>query len=124
MSNDWRILSVEDDPDGQELVFTILTHMNIPIDVAYNAEQAESLLFDQGIRYNVIIVDLALPGKDGWNLLSDIRANPYTRDIPCVAVTAFHTSKLRQDALRAGFKAYFAKPLEAMAFARQVQALM
>jgi DNA-binding response OmpR family regulator len=46
----WRILSVEDDPDGQELVSTILTHMNIPMDVAYNAEQAEVCCLSRGER--------------------------------------------------------------------------
>jgi len=120
----WRILSVEDDPDGQELVSTILTHMNIPMDVAYNAEQAEELLFQQGHLYNAIVVDLALPGKDGWALLRQIRADARTRHIPCIAVTAYHTSKLREDALRGGFNAYFSKPLDAMSFGRQIQSMM
>lgn len=120
----WRILSVEDDPDGQELVSTILTHMNIPMDVAYNAEQAEELLYQQGRMYNAIVIDLALPGKDGWALLRQIRGDARTRHIPCIAVTAFHTSKLREDALRGGFNAYFSKPLDAMSFGRQVQSLI
>lgn len=120
----WRILSVEDDPDGQELVSTILTHMNIPMDVAYNAEQAEELLFVHGQGYSAIVIDLALPGKDGWALLRQIRSDARTRNIPCIAVTAYHTSKLREDALRGGFNAYFAKPLDTMSFGRQIQSLI
>ncbi len=121
MAPNMRILCVEDDPDGQELVSTILAHMNIPVDVAGTAEHAEELLFDQGITYNAVVIDLALPGKDGWGLLSEIRANPRTAKLPCIAVTAYHTSSLREEALMAGFTAYQPKPLDSMAFVRQVE---
>lgn len=119
-----RILSVEDDPDGQEVVSTILTHMNIPMDVAYNAEQAEELLSSQSSQYKAVLIDLALPGKDGWELLADIRSSAQTQHLPCIAVTAHHNSRLRQDALTAGFDAYFSKPLDAMAFVREIEAIM
>jgi CheY-like chemotaxis protein len=124
MNNEWRILSVEDDPDGQVLVSTILTHMNIPMDVAYDAEAAGEMLFTEGNQYNAVIIDLALPGKDGWELLAEIRSNPATAHVPCIAVTAFHNSKLREEALQRGFNAYFAKPLDAMAFARQIEQII
>jgi two-component system CheB/CheR fusion protein len=121
MAQEMRILCVEDDPDGQELVSTILAHMNIPVDVAGSAEHAEELLFDQRNHYNAVVIDLALPGKDGWSLLSEIRANPATSRIPCIAVTAYHTSSLREEALMAGFTAYQPKPLDSLAFVRQVE---
>jgi two-component system cell cycle response regulator DivK len=124
MDNELRILSVEDDPDGQVLVSTILTHMNIPMDVAYDAETAGEMLFSQGQHYTAVVIDLALPGKDGWELLAEIRSYPPTAHVPCIAVTAFHNSKLREEALQAGFTAYFAKPLDAMAFARQIEQIM
>lgn len=120
---DWHVLVVEDDPDGQEVVSTILEHLNIRTTVAGNAEDAERLLFG-GVSFNAIVVDLALPGKDGWELLRDILANPQTANIPCVAVTAFHTSKLREEAIHAGFSAYFAKPIDSTAFARRLESLM
>lgn len=118
-----RVLIVEDDPDGQELVATLLENMNIPVDVAGNAEDAEHLLYNEGVRYSVILIDLSLPGKDGWELLSIIQSNPDTEQIPCVAMTAFHTSKLREDALMAGFTAYFAKPIDGTSFMRQLESL-
>ncbi|MCU0476092.1 MAG: response regulator [Anaerolineae bacterium] len=120
---DWHVLVVEDDPDGQEVVSTILEHLNIRTTVAANAEDAERFLFG-GTPFNAVIVDLALPGKDGWELLRDILANPQTANIPCVAVTAFHTSKLREEAIQAGFSAYFAKPIDSTAFARRLESLM
>lgn len=120
----WSVLVVEDDPDGQAVVAHVLEYMRINIDVVSDAEQASHLLFEEGRRYSAIIIDLALPGKDGWQLLAEIQQNPATASIPCIAVTAYHTAKLREEAITNGFVAYFAKPLEATAFARQLEALL
>ncbi len=122
--NDWRILVVEDDPDGQVVVATMLERLNIPIDVANNAAEAEELLFHSGHGYSAIILDLALPDKDGWEILEQIQANPQTANIPCVAVTAYHNSKLRKEALTAGFTAYFPKPIDGTIFARELEAIL
>lgn len=119
----WHILVVEDDPDGQEVVATILGHLNLSFDVANNVAEAEELLFRSGTTYHVAILDLALPDKNGWDLLAEILEDPKTASLPCIAVTAYHTSKLREDAIRAGFTAYFAKPIDATAFARRLEEL-
>jgi CheY-like chemotaxis protein len=124
MSQHDRILVVEDDPDGQAVVAHILQSMKIPVDVAKDAEEAEQYLFVRDTPYRAVIIDLALPGKDGWELLSEILDDPNVADIPCIAVTAFHTSKMREEALRAGFTAYFSKPLDATSFARQLTAIL
>lgn len=122
--SDWRILVVEDDPDGQAVVAHILNYMEIPTDVVSDAEQAEAYLFEQGYHYSAVIIDLALPGKDGWELLAEIQQTPQTVGLPCIAVTAYHTSKLREEALVAGFTAYFAKPIDATTFARELESLL
>src|SRR5947207_11932942 len=101
----WRILVVEDDPDGQQVMATILQHLNIPVDVASDSSEAEQWLFNSGNSYDAAILDLALPDKDGWELLSEILADSRTAALPCIAVTAYHTSKLREEALVAGFRA-------------------
>src|SRR5690349_19416999 len=101
------ILIVEDDPDGQAVVAHIASYLKIPHQVVGDAEKAIVKLFGSGETsaetYGAVIIDLALPGKDGWELLADIRGNPATSDVVCIAVTAFHTSKMREDALLAGF---------------------
>src|SRR5687768_9118192 len=102
-----RILVVEDDLDGQEMVKTILQHLEFEVDTADDGEQAPQILFDSGAVYDAVVIDLALPGKDGWELLRDILDHPETSSVPCIAVTAFHSSKLREAALQAGFTAYF-----------------
>ena len=117
------ILVVEDDPDSQALVSHVLNHLNIPHAVVGDAEAAsERLLSDKLFR--AVIIDLALPGKDGWELLDEIRKSPAIDNLICIAVTAFHTSKTREEALRAGFNAYFPKPLDATHFARELEHLL
>lgn len=119
-----KVLVVEDDPDGQEMVTTILQHMNFDVETADDGEEAHAMLFDSGNTYQAIIIDLALPGKNGWELLEDILANPKTENLPCVAVTAFHNSKLREQALQAGFTAYFPKPIDSTNFGRELENLL
>jgi CheY-like chemotaxis protein len=119
-----HILVVEDDPDGQEMITTMLQHLQYNVDTVDDAEEAGHVLFETNNGYDVIIIDLALPGKDGWELLAEIIDNPDTADIPCVAVTAHHTSKLREDTIRAGFVAYFPKPIDATALGRQLDSLI
>lgn len=123
-TNSLRLLIVEDDPDGQTVTATLLEHLNYPIDVAANAQEAEYHLFGTDNTYAAIIIDLALPDKNGWELLAEIKANPRTTEIPCIAVTAYHTFTMREETISAGFKAYFPKPIDATAFARQLEALL
>jgi len=122
--NNRRILVVEDDPDGQAVIAHILSYMNVPVDVVGDAEQADHALFMQQIPYTSVIIDLALPGKDGFALMRDIKANNATAHLPCIAVTAYHTTKLREESIKAGFDAYFPKPLEATSFVRQLEGVL
>lgn len=118
------ILIVEDDPDGQALVSHVVGYLNLPHVVVPDAEKAIKRLFESGENYQAVIIDLALPGKDGWELLAEIRDHAATAQLTCVAVTAYHTSKTREEALRAGFDAYFPKPLDATHFARELESLL
>jgi two-component system, chemotaxis family, CheB/CheR fusion protein len=124
VKSEWRILVVEDDLDGQALMTTLLGHLDIPVDVANDVAEAEQFLFESGTDYQAVIIDLALPDKDGWQLLAEIQANPRTEALSCLAVTAFHTSKLREDAILAGFKAYFPKPIDSTSFLRELETIV
>lgn len=121
VTNNWHILVIEDDADGQEVMATLLGHLNISIDIAADAAEAENYLFKSGKAYNAAIIDLALPDKDGWQILSQVLADPGTAQLPCIAVTAYHTSKLREDAILAGFRAYFPKPIDGTSFLRELE---
>ncbi len=117
------ILLVEDDPDGQEFVAASLMHL-FDVITADNGAQASAILQNAQSSIVAVIIDLAMPEKDGWQLLDEILTNAATRDIPCVAITAFHTSKLRQQALETGFASYFPKPIDAAALAETLEQLV
>jgi chemosensory pili system protein ChpA (sensor histidine kinase/response regulator) len=116
------VLVVEDEIDGREVVTELLRHFDIVADPVATAEEAVQQLAEAD--YRGVIIDLHLPGMDGWQLLEHIRGNPATADLPCIAVTAYHTSAVRHDALAAGFNAYFAKPFDDMGFVREVSEII
>jgi CheY-like chemotaxis protein len=117
--SEWHVLVVEDDPDGQEVVTRILRHHRITTDVAATAEEALKKLAVS--KYDLAVIDLALPTMNGWALLETIKASSRFSNLPCVAVTAFHSAEVAVEAIQAGFVAYFPKPLEATSFVRELQ---
>jgi CheY-like chemotaxis protein len=112
-----RILLVEDDPDGQAVIARIAHYIHLEIEVAGDAMRAEHILFDSDTPFDAALIDLGLPGKTGWELLSTIQAHPTRGTLPCFAITAFHTAAIRDEALRVGFAAYFPKPIDPASFA-------
>jgi CheY-like chemotaxis protein len=106
------------------MITTMLQHLQFAVDSVDDAEAATGVLSSSENVYDAIIIDLALPGKDGWELLAEIMNNPRTNRVPCIAVTAHHTSKLREETIRAGFVAYFPKPIDATALGRELAALI
>jgi CheY-like chemotaxis protein len=118
----YPILVVEDDPDGQEVVARMLKQVKVECEIAGSAEDAWEML--QSRSYIGAILDLALPGKDGFQLLNEIRNDPNLNQMPCIAVTAYHTPELKHDALNNGFDGYFAKPLNRTLFLGAVEGIM
>ena len=115
-------LIVEDEVDSAEVVERILTYHNISFVTTHNAEDA--LLTLQTEAPTVLIIDLALPGMDGWGLLKEVKNSPETSHIPAVAITAYHSTDVAQEAIDAGFNAYFPKPVEATSFVRELERIV
>lgn len=118
----WKILVVEDDPDGQELIGRLLKRHGVACDLVYDAEDALDCLSRE--NYCGVVIDLVLPEMDGWTLLRKIKANTRLADLPCIAITAYHNAHIAADAASAGFISYFAKPLEISPFMVELQQLI
>lgn len=119
---DWRFLVIEDEYDGQQVVSKILNYMGIHAEVAGTAEEALDMMAGQA--YTAAIIDLALPGMDGLELLSRIRSDPATADMSCVMITAYHSSQVKKQAVEAGIDAYLPKPIDDTIFIREVERLL
>lgn len=113
-TNQWQVLVVEDEDDSLQMVSKILQHHQIHVHIARNGHQCIDML--QKVDPTLVIMDLAMPEMDGWETLMQIRSNPDTAHIPVVAITAFHSANVAQDAMAAGFDAYFPKPPDALSF--------
>ncbi len=119
MEHDWNLLVIEDEPDSAEVVARILKFHKIRYSLAGSAEEALAKL--TAVRPSALIVDLALPGMNGWDLLDEVRRRTDTSNIPAIAVTAFYSASLAADAVKAGFTACFPKPVEATSFVKELE---
>ena len=117
-----QVLVIEDENDSMEVVQGLLEHHGIESVGASSGEEALEIL--RGLTPALIIVDLALPGLNGWDLLERFKSTPALRNVPRVAITAYHTAELAEQAIEAGFSAYFAKPLDATSFVRELEVIV
>lgn len=115
----WSVLLVEDEYDSVQMVSKILSYHGIQVQVARTGAEGLSML--NHYHPTLIVTDLAMPGMDGWEVLSAIRANPATTHIPVVAITAYHSLAVAEEATSFGFDGYFPKPVNPRTF---VQALV
>jgi signal transduction histidine kinase/CheY-like chemotaxis protein len=111
-----RVLAVDDEADALGLLGTVLEAagaevMTISAPAAV-LEQLEGM--KQEVMPHVLVVDLGMPGMDGYELIARLRAspNPEIRDIPAAALTAFARPEDRTRALRSGFEMHLAKPVD------------
>lgn len=122
IAKDWSVLVVEDEFDSIQMVSKILQHYGAQVHVAHNGHECVQML--ETITPTIIIMDLALPEMDGWETLAKIRANEATAHIPVAAITAYHSVNVEEDAHRAGFNAYFPKPLNTTSIINHLSAMI
>jgi PAS domain S-box-containing protein len=106
-----RILVVDDHDDARELIARVLGECRA--EVVLCASAAEALEVLERRRPAVIVSDIAMPEMDGYEFLRRVRGrDDDAARIPAIALTAFARSEDRTRALRAGFLAHLAKPVE------------
>ncbi len=118
----WNVMVVEDEHDSMELVQGILGYYGIHSTGVETAEEGLKTL--ESVNPNLVIVDLNLPGLDGWSFLKRAKRSPQFADVPFVAVTAYYSAEMAEQAIAAGFAAYFIKPIEATSFVRELESVM
>ncbi|HEU4508513.1 MAG TPA: response regulator [Pyrinomonadaceae bacterium] len=103
------ILIAEDYDDNRELLRLLLANANYEVREARNGRECLDLAWEN--PPDLIMVDLSMPGLDGWEVFKALKENALTSHIPCVAVTA-HTDRDRTRALQSGFSAFVGKPFK------------
>jgi len=103
-----RVLVVDDEPDGLDMVTQVLTECGATVTPAGSADAALSLL--RTGESDILISDIGMPLVDGYELLRRARASGHA--LPAIALTAFARREDHMRALQAGFAMHLAKPAE------------
>ena len=103
-----RILIVEDQEDNRRIVRDLLAATGYELIEAADGEAGLALA--QKERPDLILMDIQLPGVDGYEVTRRIKADPKLKHIPIIAVTSYALSGDDQKAFEAGCDAYVAKP--------------
>jgi CheY-like chemotaxis protein len=117
-----RILYVEDNEDNIYVVKNRFARVGYTVLVATDGEQGVAMAAAE--KPDLILMDLRLPGIDGWEATKRIKAQPDTRHIPVIALTAHAMMGDREKALEAGCDDFDTKPVEMPRLLEKVRALL
>lgn len=113
------ILIVEDSELNRRLLEAVLEPHGYRLLIAEDGETGMALA--QAERPDLILMDMLLPGIDGYEATRQIRAKPETRHTVIVALTASAAPEVKDQALAAGCDGYIAKPIDTRAFPQQIR---
>jgi CheY-like chemotaxis protein len=117
-----RILIVEDNPVNMKLARVILQSAGYETESAEDAETAGAAI--RGRAPDLIMMDIGLPGKDGYTLTKELKEDPATRAIPILVVTSYAMRSDRTKAFEAGCNGYLTKPVDRAQLLEQVRGLL
>lgn len=108
------VLVVDDNAANTRLLEALLESAGYEVMTAADADGARRAIDDR--RPGLVLMDLQLPGTDGFTLTAELKARPELRDVPIIAVTAFAMRGDDERARLAGCDAYITKPIDTRAF--------
>ncbi len=117
-----RILVVEDEPAIAELISINLRHAGFEVTIAGDAEQAQVAV--DGILPSLVVLDWMLPGQSGHALARAWRAQPRTRELPIIMLTARAEEADKVAGLDAGADDYLTKPFSANELLARIRAVL
>ena len=107
------VLYIEDNPANLHLMENIIgTIEGLSLISAHNAELGLSMAAE--FQPNLILMDINLPGMDGFEALNELRKRENSRDIPIIAISGTAMKSDIEKGIHAGFKAYLTKPLNVL----------
>ena len=113
-----KILLVEDNPVNRRLAIFLLRSQGYQVREATNAPEAFEILKTE--QFDLIVMDIQLPGMDGLVATTKLRTEPATANIPVIAVTSYAMAGDRDKALAAGCSGYVTKPIDKTIFLAEI----
>ena len=112
------VLIIEDDPDIQNFISRVLELEGYPVLRAADANTGLDAIRENSV--DLVLLDLRLPGPDGWSVLREMKDTPALSKIPIVVITAIAESAQRRRTLRMGATQYLIKPLSAHSLSKTI----
>ena len=116
------ILIIEDNEKNRRLARDVLQVKGYKTIESETAEEGLKLAVDKSPA--LILMDIQLPGMDGITAMKQLKADPNTKSIPIIAITASAMTNNRQAMLAEGFDGYQTKPISLKDFLREVQRVL
>ena len=117
-----KILLVEDNEMNRDMLSRRLKRRGYEVLIAVNGEEGVEMANSQ--TPDLVLMDMSLPVMDGWAATRNIKADPATKSIPIIALTAHAMSGDRQKALEAGCDDYDTKPIELPRLLTKIQTFL
>lgn len=117
-----KILIADDQAEARELLRTVLTHCGYDVVEAVDGEDA--LLKAAAALPDLIMLDIHMPGQDGFAVCDALRGMPAFASVPIVAMTAGLMNGEREKALESGFSEFLPKPIRIGVLRERIAALL
>jgi two-component system, cell cycle response regulator DivK len=117
-----RILIADDKATSRELLRTVLERQGYAVMEAADGEEALQKAMAE--PPDLILLDLQMPRRNGYEVLDELRKDPRHAEVPIIAITASAMQGDREKALAAGFTGYMAKPVALVHLREEVQRLL
>ena len=117
-----KILLVEDNEMNRDMLSRRLLKAGFEMVIAVDGERAIDLARSEAP--DLILMDISLPGLDGWEATRRLKARPETRSIPIIALTAHAMAGDREKSLAAGCNDYDTKPIDFRRLVEKIQGLL
>jgi len=109
-----KVLVVEDTPLNMELIIEILQGQDFIVDSAEDGEKALKMI--EKLVYDLVLMDIELPGIDGIEVTRIIKSKPAYKNVPVIALTAYAMKGDRERLINKGFDEYISKPIDVPQF--------
>lgn len=116
-----KILAVDDNPDNIQLIMDIVEDLGHQVAKAYDGPEALSLIAN-GLRPDLILLDVNMPGMTGFEVLSHLKAEKQTAQIPVILLTALSGIDHRVEGLSLGAEDYLIKPFSPLELIARIEA--
>ena len=114
----WKVLIVDDNADNLGIASQLLTFFGAEVQGAQSGEEGLQAL--ETMQPTFILLDLSMPGMDGWEVLKTIRADPKTAATTVIALTGYTGEEIER-IKSAGFNGYITKPYLMATFLQRIK---